>query len=347
MPASRLGRLAKGVNVTRWFWLNDDKSDQHYTNYLSDAQIQSIRDAGFTHVRLPIEPKLVLNEQDPTHIDPKLLGYLDAAIDKFIKHDLAVIVDIHAWEDDFKKRLISDQAMQTAFATMWQTLAAHYSSSNPDMLFFEVMNEPTPNNPQDWMPLQETFVKAIRAGAPQHTIIVGGPIGNNIDGLVMMKPLDDPNLVYNFHFYEPFIFTHQGATWAGDTIGSLRGIRYPSTNGRCGKLPDFKNNDTNKWADDYCNNKTWDAQVLTNLIKQAADWGNQYGVPLTMNEFGAMAEVTPYGDRLQWFRDVRSAAEQFGIGWTVWGYDDGFGLGYTKENGMDVGTLSALGMKVS
>ncbi len=345
--ASRVARLSKGVNVTRWFWLNNDKSDHHYDTYVSEEQAQAIRDAGFTHVRLPIEPKLFLNEQNPTQLDEKLLKVLDYAIGRFTAHDLAVIVDIHGWEDDFKKRLMNEPAMQKAYASMWQALAEHLNYTDPEMVFFEVMNEPSPDKPADWLPLQETFVKAIRAGAPQYTIIVGGPNWNGIDGLLIMKPLDDANIIYNFHFYEPFIFTHQGATWVDDVMGSLRGIRYPSSDGRCGKMPDFKNQNANDWSNDYCNNTTWDAQVLTARIKQAADWAAQYGVPLTMNEFGVYPEVAPYSDRLQWFRDVRNAAEQFGIGWTLWGYDDGFGLGYTKENGMDIGVLSALGMKVS
>src|SRR5690242_16806339 len=73
VSASHVARLAKGVNVTRWFWLNEDTSDQHYDTYISEEQAQAIRDAGFTHVRLPIEPKLFLNEANPTQLDPKLL----------------------------------------------------------------------------------------------------------------------------------------------------------------------------------------------------------------------------------------------------------------------------------
>jgi aryl-phospho-beta-D-glucosidase BglC (GH1 family) len=347
VSASRIARLAKGVNVTRWFWLNDDTSDTHYASYISEEQAQAIRDAGFTHVRLPIEPKLFLNEQDPKQLDPKLLKFLDDAIGRFTAHDLAVIVDIHAWEDDFKKPLMSDPAMQKAFAEMWQALAEHLNSTDPEKIYFEVMNEPSPDKPEDWLPLQETFVKAIRSAAPEHTIIVGGPQWNGIDGLLIMKPLNDTNIVYNFHFYEPFIFTHQGASWIDDVMASLRGIPYPSSDGRCGKMPVFKNDKANGWADDYCTNSTWNQKVLTARIKQAADWAAKYDVPLTMNEFGVYPEVAPSDDRLQWFRDVRNAAEQYSIGWTVWGYDDAFGLGYNKYTGMDAGVLSALGMKGS
>ena len=272
VSATRLSRLAKGVNVTRWFWLNDDTSDAHYRDYLSDEQMQAIRDAGFTHVRLPIEPKILLDEYFPDQIDTALMGHLDAAIARFTAHDLAVIVDIHAWEDEFKTRLMIDTEMQNDFAIMWQTLAAHLNTTDPEMVYFEVMNEPSPDNMELWLPLQAKFVEAIRAGAPDHTIIVGGPDWNGINGLLLMKPLADANIVYNFHFYEPFIFTHQGATWTDATVVLFRGLPYPSTGGRCGELPNFKTQAANEWAYGYCNAEPWDAGTIDARVKQAAEW---------------------------------------------------------------------------
>jgi endoglucanase len=57
---------------------------------------------------------------------------------------------------------------------------------------------------------------AIREGAPQHTIIVESARWADDDDLLFLEPLRDGNVIYNFHFYEPHLFTHQGATWAKD-----------------------------------------------------------------------------------------------------------------------------------
>ena len=162
--------------------------------------------------------------------------------------------------------------------------------------------------------------------------------------LKILKPLDDPNIVYNFHFYEPFVFTHQGASWIDTTMASLHDVPYPSSNGRCGKLPDFGDATANDWAGWYCTGDTWDAQHIASRIQEAVDWAKQYGVRLTCNEFGVYPPVAPPEDRLQWFRDVHSALEKQGIGWTVWGYDDAFGLGYSALQPMDAGVLDALGL---
>ena len=42
---------------------------------------------------------------------------------------------------------------------------------------------------------------------------MGGVFYSSISGLLQLDPPDDPFLVATFHFYEPFAFTHQGATW--------------------------------------------------------------------------------------------------------------------------------------
>ena len=47
--------------------------------------------------------------------------------------------------------------------------------------------------------------------------------------LFFMEPLPDPKVIYNFHFYEPHLFTHQGATWGESYWHYLREVPYPLT----------------------------------------------------------------------------------------------------------------------
>src|SRR5256884_7217523 len=41
--------------------------------------------------------------------------------------------------------------------------------------------------------------------------------------------LRDPNIIYNFHFYDPHVFTHQGANWSTNFVHYLKDLPYPST----------------------------------------------------------------------------------------------------------------------
>jgi hypothetical protein len=340
---SRFDRLMKGVSITRWFWYPEGviPDDNHYQNYVSDAHLAEIRAAGFQHIRLPIEPADLINMENPSDLDRRLIGFLDRAIARMNAADLAVIVDPHVWEETLANAVITDPASTDAYVRMWSTLAAHLSTTNPEMVFLEVMNEPQVSD-DSWLPIQGRIVEAMRASAPNHTIIVGGPHWNSIQGLVMLQPLPDPNIIYNFHFYEPFVFTHQGATWSGD-MGVLRGIPYPSNhwNG-CGNLP-YYGDVMNGAVEDYCWTNPWDATVIDSAIREAYDWAQQYGVRLTVNEFGVMP-TAPFHARMAWFRDVRASFENYGIGWSLWGYDDAFGLDYFLYEQMDAGVMQALGM---
>jgi len=52
--------------------------------------------------------------------------------------------------------------------------------------------------------------------------------GRMTTDLVIQEPLRDPNIIYNFLFMSPHIFTHQGAT-GRILLHWLRGVRYPSS----------------------------------------------------------------------------------------------------------------------
>jgi endoglucanase len=71
-------------------------------------------------------------------------------------------------------------------------------------------------------------------------------------------------------------------------------------------------------------------------------------VPLICNEFGAYRDYTDPGSRMNWIRDVRTALEADGIGWTMWDYRGGFGV-VSKEDGqpaqVDGAVVEALGLK--
>jgi endoglucanase len=341
---SRYAVLTRGVNISRWFWLNDDRSDFYYQTYISDAQLAEIRATGFNHVRLPIDPAYLIEVSTLRVLpDPQMVDHIEQAIQRILAQDLAVIVDLHPL-DDFKAQLMTDTGLQAAFEQLWEQLARRFSPLNPERVFLEVMNEPAPEDGSIWPPLQERFVNAMRRGAPQHTLIVGGVNFNSIDGLLALPLLSDRNLIYNFHFYDPFIFTHQGAFWL-PTVGAVYNLPYPSTGGRCGTLPDFFNEQANQDAGWYCNNETWDFSRIETRIQQAAVWAQQNGVRITANEFGVYPSVSPPADRLQWFRDTRTILERYNIGWTVWGYDDIFGLGYTPDSPvMDAEVLAALNL---
>ena len=134
---------------------------------------------------------------------------LEAAIQRFHRAGLLVVVDIH--NEDRAAEL--DPAWQEAFVRFWGALAARLARFDPEWTILEIINEPVfDRREEQWNTLNARLAGAIPS-APRHTIITSGPNWGGIDGLKKLQLLPDKNVVYSFHCYDPFVFTHQGATW--------------------------------------------------------------------------------------------------------------------------------------
>ncbi len=349
---ARFARLTRGVNLTLWFGDAKPQPAQYYQSYITNSDLQLIKKLGFRHVRLAIVPGLLFQENNPQTLNPTLLSYLDKALDLIISNGLAVIVDMHddAEVTPFKQRVVNNAAFADKFGSFWRSLARHLSSRDPEKLFLEVLNEPSVANEQQWYKVQEKLLAAMREGAPQHTLIAdsNNRIGDEIiepDALMAITPLKDPNIIYNFHFYEPGVFTDQGAEWM-EGMTNVKGLPYPYDAKVCrdllAKTTDAAARDKIQY---YCNGQ-WDNSKLEARLKKANEWGLKHNVRLTVNEFGVLYGGATENVRARWFTDVRTSFEKYGIGWTVWGYDDAYGIRH-EENGkfvLDTDIVNALGL---
>ncbi|HXS22968.1 MAG TPA: cellulase family glycosylhydrolase, partial [Gemmatimonadales bacterium] len=194
---------------------------------LSDDDLAAIRRLGFTAVRLILDPRGFRNPVEPSLLDKQALRYLDRALNRLLAHDLAVILTPYS----HGKYFIRDSASAAAFARFWEALAHHVRRFDADRVFLEVANEP-PLAPEAWEPLQREILAAMRRGAPRHTLIASGASWSTIAGLVAIRPVPDSNVVYTFHVYDPWVFTHQGVPWGPEK--PLAGLLpYPSDSTVC------------------------------------------------------------------------------------------------------------------
>jgi endoglucanase len=346
---ARAQHLKRGINASAWFAQVYDKrgyTKEHFDTWTTVEDIALIKTMGFDHVRLSVNPEPMFNTREPNKIPADYLVSLDAAVKMILDHGLAVEIDLHP-ESELKTRLAKENAFVEQFADFWRALAAHYSTWDADRVFFEVMNEPEFSDPYRWLGVQTKLAAAIRQGAPSHTIIAAGARWSDDDDLVFGEPLHDPNVIYNFHFYEPHIFTHQGATWGSYYWHWLSGLKYPSDEKSAERVAAQVPNEVDRLAVIRYGQEHWGAIRIEAEMRQAADWARRRGVPLTCNEFGVFRDFADPQDRAAWLRDVRTALEKNGIGWTMWDYSGSFGA-VTKKDGKttpDDGVLRALGMK--
>lgn len=259
--ATRMAHLSRGLNVAQWF--NAWGGEKPWLTY------------------------------EPSLLDKQALGYLDRALNRLLAHDLAVILTPYS----HGKYFISDSASAAAFARFWEALAHHVRRFDADRVFLEVANEP-PLAPEAWEPLQREILAAMRRGAPRHTLIASGASWSTIAGLVAIRPVPDSNVVYTFHVYEPWVFTHQGVPWGPEK--PLAGLLpYPSDSTVCKPaLGEVTDSIPLTDARDYCAGR-WDAGVLAGLLDRAVRWRQMHGVPLFAGELGAYC-AAPTPDRLRW-----------------------------------------------
>jgi endoglucanase len=346
---ARAKHLQHGVNASEWFAQVYDKrgyTQEHFQSWTTAEDIALMNSMGFDHVRLSVNPQPMFNEREPNKLPAESIGYLDAAVKMILDHGLAVVIDMQP-ESDFKTRLTKDDDFVEQFADFWRAVAQHYSAWDAERVFFEVLNEPEFSDRYRWIGVQTKLATAIREGAPAHTIIAAGARWSNDDELVFQEPLHDANVIYNFHFYEPHIFTHQGANWGAYYWYWLRGLAYPSTMESAERAADLEPDDVNRLPVIRYGLDHWEASRIGAEMKEAARWANRRGVPLICNEFGVYRAYADPQSRYAWIHDTRTAFEKNGIGWAMWDYSGSFGV-VTKKDGKatpDEGTLKALGLK--
>ena len=345
---ARAQHLRRGINASEWFAQSSGDYSAARTNRYTDAQdIALMARLGFDHVRLSIDA--VPLEQSPLGregLNADFLARLDRAVDTILADGLAVEIDLHP-EDSFKQQLRTNDDAVDRLTLLWRRLAAHYATRDPERVFFEILNEPEVNDPYRWAGIQARLAAAIRDSAPRQTIIATGANYSGIQDLLTLHPLNDGNVIYTFHFYNPTEFTHQGASWGPAWWSYTHGIPYPATESSIEELlkqvPDAANRYQleSYWLDH------WDAHRIRLTIDEATAWGHENHVPLICNEFGAYRGLSDPTSRANYIRDVRTALEQDGIGWAMWDYRGGFGVVW-KEDGqaarVDGAVLGALGL---
>lgn len=355
-PATTSDRFSRGTNLSNWF--NSYSDPNQYSNRFPAKTLALIKSSGFTYVRLPIGTSVLYNESNPSQLNTGNLSLVDAAVSHCIAAGLAVTIDLHSDQSNRVDSLLAaDPTYSDKIAAYWKSMASYFKKYDSAQIAFEVYNEPhasaaglTTQKFNWWGPVQEKLVKAIRDVTSTHKILVGGEGWNSISGLVQLPVYNYPNIVYVFHIYDPFLFTHQGADWTGWQPAMLaRNVPYPATPEGVAPLVAAASSTELKDALNWYGSQRYNIDSLDKWIKVAYDWGKARNVKVIVNEFGSYKTYAPRQSRLNLIGDMRKTFDKYGIGWAMWDCDEGFGwIDYTGANRnspvADAGVLQALGL---
>lgn len=326
-PGVGLPPLARGFNLAHWF-------EYERTQPLDGAELQALARMGLDHVRLPLDPLVCGWRLDAPRRLP-FLAELNRMLDLAQAAGLATVVDLHL-APERKATIEGNGAHERALAELWSALGAALRDRPVHTLAFELFNEPQYYGLEGWRwpGVQRMLLAALREQAPEHRVLLSGARGGNLEGLLALTPERDARAAYTFHFYEPFIFTHQAIPWLDErwtSAGTRRQVLYPARLNREHPPTVLRAHPKGmqEWAEFMA--QDWRAEVVAGSFAQAAAWGRRHGVPVLCNEFGVIRAQVDVASRYRWLKDVRLAAEAHGIGWTVWDYTHIFGL--TQQSG--------------
>lgn len=339
----------RGLNLSHWFsqvQAPGGATREHLTGFVTDADLARIAGLGFDHVRFPVEVELFMDRDDPARLDAEHLALLDAAVERILDHGLDVIVDAHP-SQGFKKWLAESPEHVDRFAAFWEVFARHLSKYDAGRLYLELLNEPATIGGDAWDAVWPKLAAAARRGAPEHTLIASGGMWSGSFELLKVEPIEDPNVIYNFHFYTPMTFTHQGASWSQPQWGKIAGMPYPSSPELVRGIEPLEDDEAAVEAIRAHGEERWGRGALAERISAVADWAERHGVRVTCNEFGVYSKFAPDADRLRWLSDVVGLLEAEGMGWTMWDYSGAFGIFDIRSEPRRVneGVIEALGLR--
>jgi len=309
--------FSRGVNLTNWFQAGNARQIQ-FTKYTKDDFVR-IKSLGCDVVRLPINLNYMTNGAPDYVIDPIFLDFLDQAVDWAEELQINLLLDNHSFDPNVN----TEPSIEGVLLKVWPQMAEHFKNRT-NYVYYEVLNEPHGITTAVWCQIQLNVIKAIRAIDTKHTIVVGPSGYNSYNELVNMPVYTDDNLIYTFHFYDPFMFTHQGATWTSN-MQDLAGVPFPYN---AAKMPPTPASAKGSWVESSLNNYKNEGTVaqVKKWLDIAVSFKNSRNVKLFCGEFGVYNLNSPHADRVYWYEVVRKYLEEKGISWTTWDYQGGFGL---------------------
>ena len=278
---------------------------------IAEDDFAIIAAAGFTTVRIPVRWSGHAGNAAPYMIDAAFMQRVKHIVALARAANLNIILNDHNFD-----ALMSDpDGNRDRLAGLWRQIALAFAGEPRDHFWFEIENEPHDKiTNANLVATLSPALAAIRESNPDRPVIAGGEFWSGINSLATLALPNDPYLVPTFHYYDPFPFTHQGATWITPVIPM--GRVYGSAG---------------------------DAAALSADVQKVRAYIARTGKTPFMGEFGANEKIAT-NQRVRYQRSVRMAFDAVGIGSCAWGYTNTFPLYDSTRKAWVPGMRAAMGL---
>ncbi|MFO0889312.1 MAG: glycoside hydrolase family 5 protein [Isosphaeraceae bacterium] len=277
-------RLGRGVNVLGYdpIWRHPERGRFRAEHF------RLIRDAGFDHLRINLHPF----RDNRGDIRDQWWKTLDWAVDHALEAGLLVVLDFH----EFQAMSRDPAGLKERFLSFWSQLAER-CKNRPDGVLFEILNEPHAKyTPELWNETLREALAVIRRGNPTRGVIVGPVQWNSFEKLdTLSLPSDDRNLIATVHYYNPFAFTHQGASWTN--MKDKLGVKWTAS--------------------------PQEQEAVRRDFDRVRAWSEKERRPIYLGEFGAYGRAE-MPSRARYTNFIAREAEKRGWSWAYWQFDGDF-----------------------
>ena len=333
----------RGVNLTGWLQAGSARQIQ-FTKFTKQDFV-NIKSLGCDVIRLPI------NLHFMTDGDPRLHGrsavLLFPGSDRRLVRGAGTAPDprqSHVRRGRQHRRRISTRSWCRS-GRRWPSTTRTARRISTTRSSTSRTGSPTPGGARSSSRSSTPFapwIRRTRSSSP-------GPAGAATTTSSPCPSTRDDNLIYSFHFYDPFMFTHQGASWTDPSMVPLAGVPFPYGAGSDARVPAGAEGDLDREQPELV------PERRHGKPRQAAD-RHRGRVSATSGRSpcsaassactGATATTTSGSTGIE---VVRKYLEEKGIAWTIWDYQGGFGL-FEKgtnelfEHDLNVPLVEALGL---
>lgn len=226
--------IIKGMAFGNNVWSNPENppENQHHT----EESYKELSEMGFNSVRFYLNYGLFESDDNPYIYNESGFEWIDKNIEQAKKYGIRLLLNMHYPQGGYQsqgngEKLWLDEENQNRLTALWTAIADRYSDE-PAILGYGIVNEPVvavEGNADEalvkWQKLAQQITDGIRTVDDNHIVFVEKmcAVEYSDTGLAEWKifndennyvHIEDDNIVYEFHYYEPHMYTHQGFSWA-------------------------------------------------------------------------------------------------------------------------------------